>query len=91
MLIDLKSKSQVTIPAAIIKRMNLKTGDKFNIEEKQGKILLTPVVVIPKDQAWFYSEQWQKEEKQVSKEIAEGKVNVAKSKKDLYDDLGLDE
>jgi len=90
-LVDLKSKSQVTIPASLIKKMKLKPGDKFDITEKEGKILLTPVIMVPKNQAWFYSEQWQKEEAQVEKEIAEGKVQEAKDKEELFTDLGLNE
>jgi hypothetical protein len=47
--------------------------------------------MVPKNQAWFYSEQWQKEEAQVEKEIAEGKVQEAKDKEELFTDLGLNE
>lgn len=30
--------------------MNLRPGDKLEIEEKDGRIIMTPVVVIPRDQ-----------------------------------------
>lgn len=50
MLVTLKQKSQVTIPSKIIKNMGIRIGDKFEIEEKDGEIVLKPVMVIPKEQ-----------------------------------------
>ena len=38
MIIDLKQKSQVTIPKKIIEKLKLKVGDKINIEEKGGRL-----------------------------------------------------
>jgi len=90
LLIDIKSKSQVTIPAPLIKKLNLKTGDKLDVQEVDGKLLFTPVLMIPKDQVWFYSEQWQAEEAQVEREKREGKLHEMGSKEALFDDLGLD-
>ncbi len=51
MLVDLKQKSQVTIPKGFVKKLNLKVGDKLEIEETNGKLIITPVVIVPKDQA----------------------------------------
>jgi hypothetical protein len=71
---------------------NMQRYKEFNIDNVNYSLKrLTPDIVIQKDQAWFDTKQWQKEEQQVSKEIAEDKLNVAKNKKDLFDDLGLDE
>lgn len=47
MLVELKSKSQVTIPKEIVKTMNLKQGSQFEISEDQGKIILVPVTIYP--------------------------------------------
>ncbi|WPX08635.1 AbrB/MazE/SpoVT family DNA-binding domain-containing protein [Anaerocellum danielii] len=90
-IIEIKKKSQVTIPVQIMKKLNLHVGDLLQIEEKDGRIILTPVVTIPKDQAWFYSEKWQKEESIVENEIKEGKLLVANSLEELFEDLGLND
>jgi hypothetical protein len=71
--------------------MNLRPGDKLEIEEKDGRIILTPVVVIPRDQMWFYSKEWQQGEARVDKDIREGKVRTASTKEELFNDLGLGE
>jgi AbrB family looped-hinge helix DNA binding protein len=34
MLVELKQKSQVTIPSELVKKLKLKPGDKLEVEEK---------------------------------------------------------
>ncbi len=50
MLVDLKQKSQVTIPKVLLEKLKLKIGDKLDIEEKDGKLIAIPVVMVPRDQ-----------------------------------------
>ena len=45
MLVELKAKSQVTIPKDIINSMKLSQGDQFEILEDNGKIILVPVAI----------------------------------------------
>ena len=47
MIVELRDKSQITIPAKIIKNLGLIVGDRFEIIEKDGGIFLS-VVVYPK-------------------------------------------
>jgi bifunctional DNA-binding transcriptional regulator/antitoxin component of YhaV-PrlF toxin-antitoxin module len=89
MLVNLKQKSQLTIPKGFVERLKLRIGDKLEIEEMEGKLVITPVVVVPKDQAWFYSPEWQKKEQEVDKQKKEGKVHKASNKKELFKKLGL--
>lgn len=91
MLVEIKQKSQVTIPVELLKKMNLKTGDKLEIEEHEGRLVITPVVVIPRDQLWYYSKEWQKDEGEAQRQIQEGRVKIATNKDELYMGLGLDE
>jgi len=90
MLVDFKYKSQVTIPSKLVKKLNLKPGDTLEIHEENGRLIIEPVAVIPRTQAWFYSEQWQLEEQIVEKEIRSGQLKVAESEEELYTELGLD-
>ena len=90
MLVDFKYKSQVTIPSRLVKKLNLKPGDKLEIHEENGRLIIEPVAVIPRAQAWFYSEQWQKEEQAVEEEIRSKSLKVAESEEELFKELGLD-
>ncbi len=49
MLAEIRGRSQITIPAEIIKKLGISEGDKFDIVEKDGGIFLCPVIVYPKD------------------------------------------
>jgi antitoxin MazE len=90
MLVDFKQKSQVTIPSKLVKKLKLKPGDKLEIYEKSGRLIIEPVSVIPREQAWFYSEQWQQEEQIVEEEIRSGNLKVAESEEELWKELGLE-
>ncbi|MBZ4647172.1 MAG: hypothetical protein PWR27_1013 [Petroclostridium sp.] len=50
MLVELRSRSQITIPAEILKKIGAVEGDKFEVIEKDGGIFLCPVVVYPKSE-----------------------------------------
>ena len=45
MLVELKAKSQVTIPKDIVQSMELNQGDQFEVTEDNGKIVLVPVAI----------------------------------------------
>jgi len=91
MLVEIKQKSQVTIPVELLKKMNLKTGDKLEIEEHEGRLVITPVVVIPREQIWYYAKEWQQDESEAQRQIQQGRLKIAGSKDELYAGLGLDE
>ncbi|WP_373845168.1 AbrB/MazE/SpoVT family DNA-binding domain-containing protein [Clostridium sp.] len=87
MITQLREKSQVTIPKEIIKKLNLKIGDSIDIDVEDNKIVIKPVVVVPKDQAWFWSREWQQDEKQVDKDITNGNTKKFNSVQELFEDL----
>ena len=59
---QIREKSQITIPKDLIKKLNLKIGDNIDINIENDKIVIKPVVIIPKAQAWFWSKEWQQGE-----------------------------
>ena len=89
MLTEIRSRSQITIPSEIIKKLNLKQGDTLDVEVEGNQIVLRPVIAIPKDQAYFWSKEWQSEEKQVQSDIENNHIKSSKSKDELFEDLGL--
>jgi len=89
MLTEIRTRSQITIPSEIIKKLNLKTGDTIDIELEGEQIVLRPVVAVPKDQAYFWSNQWQTEEKQVQADIEKSNIHETNTKEELFKDLGI--
>lgn len=84
MLAEIRGRSQITIPAEIIKKLGISEGDKFDIVEKDGGIFLCPVVVYPKDKM-----------AKIAKIIKESEANLSRqsgfdSVEDLFADMGID-
>lgn len=48
MISELRAKSQITLPKAIVEKFGLSVGDKLEIIEKDGAICIIPVAVYPK-------------------------------------------
>ena len=77
MLIKLRDRSQITIPKSIIEILGIKGNDDLNIGIENDEIVISPVVAIPKDQAWFWTDEWQQREKEVDEDIKFGKIKTA--------------
>jgi len=48
---------------------------------------MEPQMVIPKDQAYFYTSDWQKDEQKASEDIKKGRVTKTKNVKELFKKL----
>lgn len=73
------TKSQVTIPKEIAKKVNLKAGDHIVFEIMNGGIFIKPVVIVPKDQSWFFTKEWQESEREADKDLKTGRYTEANS------------
>ena len=78
---------QITIPAEIRKRLNLKEGDLVDFELSKEGILIKPQEIIDRSQAWFWSKRWQEEEKRVEEDFKKGKVVVSKDVEQFVKEL----
>jgi antitoxin MazE len=68
-------KHQITIPDEIFKRLRLKAGDFLALELREDAFVAVPQALIPRDQAWFWSEEWQAMEREADEDIAAGRVS----------------
>jgi len=87
MLTKIRERSQITLPNDIVKKLNLRTGDNLEITLEEDRIIIKPVLVIDRSQSWFWTEEWQKKERDVEEEIKQGKINKAKDVEDLIKKL----
>ncbi len=84
----LRPKGQITLPSRIRKLLNLNAGDDlaFSVDE-QGRVNLSRLEVIHPEQAWFWTERWQKMEREVEEDIAAGRVKSFDSVDDFINYL----
>lgn len=72
--VKLGKRHQVTIPAQTMKRLGLKPGEELELVESGKAIVLVPRKDIPKDQRWYYTDEWQKMMQEAFDELEQGKV-----------------
>ena len=75
------SRGCITIPAKIRKALGLNSGEQVRIEAvtSTGTIIVHQQVTVDKEQAWFWTPDWQKGERAADKDIAGGRVTRMKS------------
>jgi len=87
MLRKLGQSFQVAIPRQIAKRLGLKINDYLDIRVVGTKVILEPQVLVPKDQAYFYTPEWQREERHATEDIRKGRVTKTKHLKALFKEM----
>jgi len=80
--VKVREKYQVTIPEGVRNKIPLKVGERVEVLARGEEIVIRPIVEIPREQAWFWSQQWQEQIAQSMKDIEKGKVTVFKSVKE---------
>lgn len=83
MLAELRSRSQITIPTELTKKLGISEGDMFEVTERDGGIFLCPVVVYPKKKVEELAGIIKEYENSPDKRVYE-KVE------DMFSDMGID-
>ncbi len=81
---------QITLPASVRRRTNIEEGDLIAVRVEGDSILLTPKKLIDKSQAYFWTDAWQRAEREASEDIAEGRVEEFDDVEELVADLRSD-
>jgi len=87
MLVNVMEKGLVTLPKKIRDLLHIAPGDAVDVEVRDGEVVLRPVKVIPKSQAYFWTEKVQKRIKESEKDIESGRFKDHESADDLLKDL----
>lgn len=77
-ILTVQSRGTVALPVDLRRRLHL---DQENaqvqlIEHEDGRVELVPVVAVPADQSWFWTERWQTMEREADADIAAGRATV---------------
>ena len=86
--VKVREKFQVTIPEDIRAKIPLKVGERVAVEAQDDVIIIRPIIEIPRNQAWFWTKEWQEQVARSRKEVEKGKIKVFKSVKEARKHLG---
>ena len=75
MIIELRKKSQVTIPKEVVDELNLQEGDHLDVSVKDGVIVIEPVAVYSK----AYIEKLEKTVLRLNEDTSEYKIGPFKT------------
>ena len=83
------SKGCIVIPANIRKALGIREGEQFRIEvtPETGAIVFHQQVSIDREQAWFWTPEWQEGEQETDADIAAGSMTRMKSES-ILEELG---
>jgi AbrB family looped-hinge helix DNA binding protein len=68
----LRARGTITIPQDVRDRLDLAEGDQLIVTVEDDRIVLTPTSLIPDDQAWFWTPEWQAKEREADEARARG-------------------
>ena len=87
-LMKIRPKGQITLPDAVRKAARLAEGDYVEVSVEAGVIIMRPKKLIAADQAWFWTDAWQRGEQEASEDIGRGRVRRSSNADEFIDSLG---
>lgn len=73
-LVKVGARHQVTIPKEIVSQIQLAPGEYVAVTLERGRIIVAPKHIVDRDDAWFWSKEWQAKEREADEAIAKGEV-----------------
>ena len=77
--IYVRTHGQITLPISLRRLFHIEKGDVVEIEKTKRGILLKPRKTIDSSQAYFWTKEWQEEEKKVDEDYKAGRFKEAKT------------
>lgn len=88
LFVSVRDRGQISLPAAIRKQYHLdQPGAQVEIIERDGEIVLRPMLPVASDQAWAWVESWRHGERVADAETAQGLGTVYNSGEEFLDSL----
>ena len=85
--VKLGAKRQLTIPLQAASALGLKPGDVLELRVIEGRMELVPMALIPRDQIWYWTPEWQAMEAEADKALAESRYRDHDSAEGVIADL----
>ena len=68
-VMKISPQGQIRIPKKVLKALKIIPGDYVEVDIENGQAVLKPRKLIDPSQGWYWTEEWQKNETEVDKEL----------------------
>lgn len=86
-VVTLRPNGQITLPSELRERVGARTGDVFVADVEDDALVLRPKRLVDASQAWFWTPEWQKAEREADADIKAGRVYRANNVEELIASL----
>lgn len=87
-VVTVQRRGTLTLPAELRRRLGLERGTQVELTERaDGVIELRPVISVPADQAWFWTERWQRLEQEVDEHVERREVMESDGIDEMFADV----
>lgn len=87
-VLQVRSNGQITLPATVRNKANLKEGDLLEVVvEADGTVRLVPQIAVERSQAYFWTRRWQDGERKADDDLIDGRYRDFAGMDDLIADL----
>lgn len=86
-VLGFQTRGTLALPAGLRRRHKLdEPGAQVRVVERDdGVVELHPLTAVPADQAWFWTERWQRMEREADADVAAGRVTTHETVEELFD------
>ena len=88
-LIKVSKGRRVALPKSV-EKVGLHDGSHVSVEIEDDFVVLRPIIGIPKSQAWFWTKEWQKGEKEAERDIEKERISKPMTAEQAKQELGID-
>jgi AbrB family looped-hinge helix DNA binding protein len=74
-VMKISPQGQIRIPKGVLKALRIIPGDYVEVDVENGQAVLKPRKLIDPSQGWYWTEEWQKTESEVDKEVENGQLS----------------
>jgi AbrB family looped-hinge helix DNA binding protein len=72
--VQIRKKFQITLPKSVRQNLRLSEGDLLVIEVRDHELVLRPQQLVDRDQAWYWTPEWQAAEQEADQDIRAGRT-----------------
>ena len=76
-IMKISPQRQIRIPKKMMEALGIEQGDYVEIDVEENHLVLKPRKLIDPTQGWYWTKEWQAQEREADEEIANGQLSPA--------------